>query len=503
MVSTIATELFICSFCEQQMKITPAHVGRRIQCPKCTRAVFLYPNRDHVIDSLLSSIWYYQRPRLLFGSEEVGPITDTQFIQLIRAGQIESDFDIRSPELTRNEVIAAARINVAVIQERIDQRNAESQRRQKKDGRKQAVAANNMQRIMRGVATAVSDGQITFREREKLFEFARAAKIAESEVESLLQSESRRLLDALIEECLNDGILDPIEKQRIGDLAGGLGLTVELTPDQSRRLEICELASQIAHGIFAPPPLEIPDLSFSSGEVPLARATVEWHEVVKQKKPVGISLGDGHYLKLTGEGDCVLTNKRLVLVDKFTAKKVALSSIEIVRRYLDGVFCQRSTGKSVFIRLPQETYSDRFALLLEHAVTEQPVLGILPTEAFIPDEQFTFDIHFENQFYDEEPLGSALPPRYTFRVVGDHIGDRADWIDALRLGDHVHLVREPSNQYDENAVVVMDGGRRQLGYLKREVASWFGPMLDRGYSCYSQAYRKPSSGGLIVAVFQK
>jgi hypothetical protein len=72
----------------------------------------------------------------------------------------------------------------------------------------------------------------------------------------------------------------------------------------------------------------------------------------------------------------------------------------------------------------------------------------------------------------------------------------------ISLGEQVQLIREPSNAFDRNAVAVLDAGKHQLGYLKREVAAWFGPMIDRGYSFRSQAYRKPSSGGLIVAVFE-
>ena len=150
------------------MKLTPAHIGRRIKCPKCTRTVFLYPNRSQIIDSLLSSSWYYQRPRLLFGSEEVGPIADAEFLKRLRAGDIDSDFEIRSPEFTRNQSVIAARLNLITVQEQIDQRNAESQRRQRKDDRQTSVAAENRQRLTRAVVAAVADGQITFREREKL-----------------------------------------------------------------------------------------------------------------------------------------------------------------------------------------------------------------------------------------------------------------------------------------------------------------------------------------------
>jgi len=66
----------------------------------------------------------------------------------------------------------------------------------------------------------------------------------------------------------------------------------------------------------------------------------------------------------------------------------------------------------------------------------------------------------------------------------------------------LQLLREPLNPYDGNAVMVVDTWMRQLGYLKREVASWFGPMMDRGYAFTCQAFRKPTSGGLILAVFE-
>jgi hypothetical protein len=59
----------------------------------------------------------------------------------------------------------------------------------------------------------------------------------------------------------------------------------------------------------------------------------------------------------------------------------------------------------------------------------------------------------------------------------------------------------PSNVYDHDAVAVYDTQQRQLDYLKREVAKWFGPMLDRGCQFRSQAYREPTSGGLIAAMF--
>ena len=221
------------------------------------------------------------------------------------------------------------------------------------------------------------------------------------------------------------------------------------------------------------------------------------------KKACWYCIGDGHFLKSVASGDCVLTNKRLVLVDRFTAKKVSLSSVEHVRRFHDGIFCNRSAGKSIFLKPGAHGIQwDRFAMLAEYTVSNQPVLGMDPTEAFIPDSPVEFEYDVGSPAVTLEWQEPSAEPRYTFRVVGDHVGHREYWIGEISLGEQVHLIREPANEFDANAVAVFDIGQHQLGYLKREVAVWFGPMIDRGYHFRSQAYRKPSSGGLIVAVFE-
>jgi len=193
---------------------------------------------------------------------------------------------------------------------------------------------------------------------------------------------------------------------------------------------------QLVSNTFRPDVHTTADISLTAKETPLASAKAEWHEVVKQNKPVGISIGDGHYLKAVGKGNCILTNKRIVLVDTFNAKKIALSSIEIVRRYDDGVFCQRSTGKSVFLKLARSrSISDRFSMLAEYAVTKNPVLGIIPTESFISNDIASYQKDYAPEFVESQALGSSLAPRYTFRVVGDHVGDRSDRIERINLGD--------------------------------------------------------------------
>ena len=56
-------------------------------------------------------------------------------------------------------------------------------------------------------------------------------------------------------------------------------------------------------------------------------------------------------------------------------------------------------------------------------------------------------------------------------------------LEDLRRGDGVailHLKRDPENPYDPNAVQVLFGETRQLGFLSRQVAQTIAPLLDSG-----------------------
>jgi tellurite resistance protein len=464
--------------------------------------VFLFPNRSTNIQDRLACTWLYRRPKLLVGSEVIGPLTDDEFLQAIRLQNIATDTEVSSPDVTKGEWVLAQRITLSTIQERIEQRQAEKMRLERKEGRQRERDKRNMEVLHSAIATAISDGRITLSERGQLLQFAQAAQIPERQVETLLYEHADKLLQSAINETLEDGFLEPSEKRRISDLATGLGISISLTDEQSRRLHACELAWQLANQAFVSKKLSIKDISLNSSESALAHTEVDWFEIVKLKRPQGIQLDHEHCLKLVGSGDCLLTDKRLALTGEFCAKRVSLSTVAQARRFQDGVFCNRSSGKSIFLRpRMNDTTWDEFSILLEYTVSKQPVLGIEPRDTFIPTDVVPIDRDRGVEAWESFSIASDNEPRYTFRVVGDHVGDRGYWIDRLRIGDLVQVVREPSNPHDENAVSVYDGLQHQLGYLKREVAKWFGPMLDRGCRFRSQAYRKPSSGGLIIAMF--
>ena len=86
----------------------------------------------------------------------------------------------------------------------------------------------------------------------------------------------------------------------------------------------------------------------------------------------------------------------------------------------------------------------------------------IPSERFIPDllPESTSILPNQNETFVAYDVASE--PRYTFRVVGHHVGDRSYWINGLHEGEPICLNREPSNEYDPNAVAVHDSEGRQL-----------------------------------------
>lgn len=495
--------LFICSFCEQAIKIKEEHVGRRVPCPKCTKPVWLFPNRHESIDQELTSIWYLQSITPNHVYQEVGPFPDDAFLALVQSQQVHQGSVVRCPLFTQNQWVTANRVNLVAVHELVQQRYAERGRVERKQQQEADVALRKRQALLRAVSEAVSDGTVTVRERLQLIELSRSIDVPEQEVELLLKDEAQKLVQSVVDNALEDGFLEPHEKQRISELVIGLGGYFELSQDQLKKMELCEFACKLAQGEFKPDAGVGESFAITATETPLAEAKVEWLEVVQQKKPVGIPLGSDHYLKPIASGDCLVTSKRIVLMGQFVAKKITLASIESVRLYQDGVFCHRSSGKSVFLRPARNGAKwHRFAMLIQYVVTNRPVQGIVPDEYFCGNP-VAVDASNQDVVLAEVAnySSNSTQPRYTFRVVGDHIGDRAWWVSQVCLNEPLYLWREPHNPHDANAVMVFDSSKNHLGYLKREVAEWFAPMMDHGASFRCEAYRKQESGGLIVAVY--
>ncbi len=54
-------------------------------------------------------------------------------------------------------------------------------------------------------------------------------------------------------------------------------------------------------------------------------------------------------------------------------------------------------------------------------------------------------------------------------------------INAAEVGDKLHLVREPENAFDKNAIAVHHIEDGKLGHLAASLARVLAPMIDHGY----------------------
>ncbi len=143
-------------------------------------------------------------------------------------------------------------------------------------------------------------------------------------------------------------------------------------------------------------------------------------------------------------------------------------------------------------------------LLLRRVCLEKP--GTL--RAAFPNTSFASQFAFPpKQLVAAEVVqdwsDERFEPRFTFRVVGTNHDGRQRFVNALTLEDALHLVREPNNPADANAVAVLDRRGNHLGYLKREVAEWFAPKLDRGEAYTANVYRIRNDGSLIAGVYNQ
>lgn len=323
------TKIFVCSYCEQQIKFRSEQEGRRIQCPKCKRSVWVFDNRSAPIGSKLTSSWFYERPKLLglLGSRMMGPISDVEFIELVTMGEIDRNLSVQSPELTQNKEVQAGKLNLSMIREMCSQRAAEEQRLRNVLARENERDAKNRDTLLQGIRKAIGDGNLSLNERTQLNAFAAKVGIAESEVDAILKRESSLLLKQCVDEAVADGFFDDQENENISRIAIGLGLTLEFTKEQEFRLALARTAWNLLQQLRA-------------GSLP---QTIEYDgaevfEIVSLKRPAGIALGDDHYLKSVGVGTIKRNDKNLLLDGRLAAKKYAISSIVNVQWFFDGLF---------------------------------------------------------------------------------------------------------------------------------------------------------------------
>lgn len=494
-------DVFICSFCEKSVQFRAEQVGRSGKCPSCQKPVVLVRNRTGNVDEQLSTSWYYQRLRLIRGREDVGPISDVDFLGMVQKGHVAAGDEVKSPVLTGGQWVDVARLDLAKVEARIRQREAERQRRSRAIAQRQKADQENRLKLKRGIRRIIETGRISSSNREAIEKFAVSAGIPSDELQQTIASESEKLIREVFDEALEDGILEPREEQQLSQLAVSLGVPLEFSKSDEHKIVLCRLAYELDSGSFSPDAsLSVP-FKMTSKETALASTQVTWHEIVELKRPAGIPLGGGSYLKEIGSGQAYLTTKQVSMVGDLKSKKFTLTSVHRVTRYADGILFNRSSGKSVFLVAPTQSEAfSRFALIGEHVCSGEPVLGFSPSTKFIPEIVEAERVEpVQNPVNRNRQLDSD--PRYTFRVVGDFVGNREACIRKLRVGDAIQLIREPNNEFDPHAVAVYDLSRDQLGYLKRDVVSWFSSVMGRKPDLSARVHCFTSEGALIVGVY--
>lgn len=66
------------------------------------------------------------------------------------------------------------------------------------------------------------------------------------------------------------------------------------------------------------------------------------------------------------------------------------------------------------------------------------------------------------------------------KIAGVTFGRRQKAITHLQVGTPISIERQPTNEHDRNACLLLDYQRRELGYLSASVAAELAPEIDQG-----------------------
>lgn len=322
-----------------------------------------------------------------------------------------------------------------------------------------------------------------------------------AEVQEIVEQEAEVLLEDLINAAMEDGELSPDEETHLTATAKHFGLDLNKSENNRIWLEmgrICFLLNNCSADEY--PVVEAP-FSLQAREVCYATEDFEWMSVKTSRSKTS----PGVRIDTLGDASVYLTSKRILFVGAIESKTARNTSISSIQRYRDGVLVVRNTSPSYFLKYKSQDHEVQgTALLLERLILPdtQKVRASIPMSCFLvpPSNEIIEADLIDDYPADEYHVGSG--PRFTFRVVGTHVENRQAIANQLRLEEQLFLVREPTNPYDANAVAVLSKDQQHIGYLKREVAEWFGPKMDRGYSFVSSVYRKRDDAAIIAGVYE-
>ncbi|MCR4892774.1 MAG: HIRAN domain-containing protein [Lachnospiraceae bacterium] len=100
----------------------------------------------------------------------------------------------------------------------------------------------------------------------------------------------------------------------------------------------------------------------------------------------------------------------------------------------------------------------------------------------------------------DNPLGDLIKPLtheillFDSYVAGTTYVKDQTALEELKVGDKLTLQREPDNRFDDNAICVLDGQKRKLGYIPEKDNIVFSRLMDAGKYLVAKVVRLESKG---------
>ena len=66
------------------------------------------------------------------------------------------------------------------------------------------------------------------------------------------------------------------------------------------------------------------------------------------------------------------------------------------------------------------------------------------------------------------------------KVVGVTFDDRQTYIKKMKIGDKITLKRDKENQYDPNAIMVINYQGNHIGFISKDLSKQMAPNMDKG-----------------------
>ncbi len=92
-----------------------------------------------------------------------------------------------------------------------------------------------------------------------------------------------------------------------------------------------------------------------------------------------------------------------------------------------------------------------------------------------------------------KPLQKELLLLETYVAGTAYIEDESI-VDDLKVGDRLTLKREPSNKFDEKAILVLDNQKRKVGYIPEKDNTVFARLMDGGKMLFCKVDGKQNKG---------